>query len=841
MAKLPTALDLSGPASFRSGRQYSSADMTAAGRGLAALGSDLSAIGAERKQQENTVDIARAEAAKTEGLMGVQNAFDVDPDYATYNDRAPKQTTDVVKKAASLIRDPQMRERWELSASTDAARVNDGIFDKGASAKRSAEVVALDNALETNRRIYVDPETPDELRTKAKADIDGTISSAQQSGLYDAVEADKRRKQYIEDADFNRAKLEIEKNPAKFIARGPVAKTIAAKAEQYGVDPNVAVGIAYIESGLNPNAKNPNSSAGGIYQFIDGTAAQYGLSNKFDVDQSADAGARFTRDNVNGLRKSLGREPSPGEAYLAHFSGFGVAEKLGRADPNTPAEQIFSPQAVRANASILRGKTAGEVRVWADKKMAKAIEASGGEMPDYVSSVSPERRADLSDYATRKYSEQQTQEAAQSTAMSNQAIDDFSLRIATGDTSLTQNEILSNSIIDNGQKATLINSLNSKMKEFGDTAAAIQAFASGGLTVDPYDAKGKETVDNVYSTATKSLAPEQVRPITEEIVRQTGVVPKQVLSGIRQGLTSNDPMQIEQAAQAAQRISTINPAALSRRDGGSEVQKIADDFGYFVNKLNMSPADAARRIQAANDPARAVERKAIDPAAKQFVKSLEDVDLASEFDTGVLGAAPSMGANPAQALGIQAEFMAIAEDQFYQANGDPEIAKNRAVEQMKRLYGPSSFGVEGNKFDMMGRSKSVLMKHPPEMYWPKDSGDGDPLQYAKTQLWQDVSGFDPEHQEGSIQLITTSETDAMVKRGEMPAYSVLWKDKNGVIQTLPGKFWRPEVGIVQKRTEQQEADERALMNERAMQKDADIKDGRDRAGSLDSFLGGGVN
>mgnify|MGYP003541840237 CR=1 FL=1 len=53
MAKLPTALDLSGPGSFRSGRQYFSADASAAGRGLAAFGADLSAIGAERKQQEN--------------------------------------------------------------------------------------------------------------------------------------------------------------------------------------------------------------------------------------------------------------------------------------------------------------------------------------------------------------------------------------------------------------------------------------------------------------------------------------------------------------------------------------------------------------------------------------------------------------------------------------------------------------------------------------------------------------------------------------------------------------------------------------------------------------------
>jgi hypothetical protein len=144
---------------------------------------------------------------------------------------------------------------------------------------------------------------------------------------------------------------------------------------------------------MNPNAQSGTSSAGGLFQFVDGTANQYHLRNKFDAEANADAGARLTADNITGLRRDLGRDPSPGEVYLAHFSGYGVAEKLAKAPADTPVSAIFSPQAIAANRSILAGKTAGEVKDWADAKMATAMHQAGaGENPDWYKALSPEQR-----------------------------------------------------------------------------------------------------------------------------------------------------------------------------------------------------------------------------------------------------------------------------------------------------------------------------------------------------------------------------------------------------------------------------------------------------------------
>src|SRR5690606_32914979 len=136
-----------------------------------------------------------------------------------------------------------------------------------------------------------------------------------------------------------------------------------------------------------------------------------------------------------------------------------------------------------------------------------------------------------------------------------------------GDPSLTQQDIL-DSRLDDGDKAALINSYVAKRGEEAATAQALEQFSSGALKVDPYDTKGRDTVDNVYGAILTGVPQEQIVPVTEELVRQTGVVPKQALSAIRQGIESQDPNQVAMALQAAQRIATVNPAALARRDGG---------------------------------------------------------------------------------------------------------------------------------------------------------------------------------------------------------------------------------------------------------------------------------
>lgn len=118
--------------------------------------------------------------------------------------------------------------------------------------------------------------------------------------------------------------------------------------ERHGLPEGYLARTAQIESGGNPNAQNPNSSAGGMFQFIDSTAQQYGLTDKTDPHASARAAAQLAADNAGHLRQVLGREPTAGELYLAHQQGAGGAAKL-LSNPNASAASVVGNQAVSLN------------------------------------------------------------------------------------------------------------------------------------------------------------------------------------------------------------------------------------------------------------------------------------------------------------------------------------------------------------------------------------------------------------------------------------------------------------------------------------------------------------
>lgn len=148
--------------------------------------------------------------------------------------------------------------------------------------------------------------------------------------------------------------------------------------QQHGLPAGYLARTAQIESGGDPNAQNPNSSAGGMFQFIDSTAQQYGLTDKMDPRASADAAARLAADNAAHLRAALGREPTAAELYLAHQQGAGGAARL-LANPDTPAASIVGNDAVTLNG----GNTRMSARDFSNKWTGKfGGQAPVQQMPD---------------------------------------------------------------------------------------------------------------------------------------------------------------------------------------------------------------------------------------------------------------------------------------------------------------------------------------------------------------------------------------------------------------------------------------------------------------------------
>lgn len=130
------------------------------------------------------------------------------------------------------------------------------------------------------------------------------------------------------------------------------ASNIAAAAQVAGVSPEYLVTLAGVESTFDPNAANPRSSARGLYQFIDSTAKEYGLTDPTDPVQAIRAVGEFTRDNRARLTKALGRPPNDRELYLAHQQGADDAAKLLSAGSKL-AKDIVGTDAVVNNAGNL--------------------------------------------------------------------------------------------------------------------------------------------------------------------------------------------------------------------------------------------------------------------------------------------------------------------------------------------------------------------------------------------------------------------------------------------------------------------------------------------------------
>jgi len=225
-------------------------------------------------------------------------------------------------------------------------------------------------------------------------------------------------------------------NPVNASNSSQVAGAIQQAARSTGTSFEYLLTTARIESNLNPQAQAATTSARGLYQFIDQTwlstmknagpalgfgqysgAIVQGPDGHYDIPDpgmraaimklrgnpqaSAIMAGAFTRNNSAQLSAALGRTPTEGELYIAHFLGSDGAQKLiGAAikNPKAIAADMF-PAAAAANRSVFynrfgRARGAGEVYAELTGRFATARESvfssnlRGTIIPNAANSVS---------------------------------------------------------------------------------------------------------------------------------------------------------------------------------------------------------------------------------------------------------------------------------------------------------------------------------------------------------------------------------------------------------------------------------------------------------------------
>lgn len=109
-------------------------------------------------------------------------------------------------------------------------------------------------------------------------------------------------------------------------------------------------GTMAAESGGDPNARNPLSSATGLYQFTDDTWAgvvrnygqRYGIraDGILDVDQQNRAIRAITENEYLPVVQRSGRQVTPAELYAPHLLGAPTYSRMASADPNARAADV---------------------------------------------------------------------------------------------------------------------------------------------------------------------------------------------------------------------------------------------------------------------------------------------------------------------------------------------------------------------------------------------------------------------------------------------------------------------------------------------------------------------
>jgi len=189
----------------------------------------------------------------------------------------------------------------------------------------------------------------------------------------------------------------------------PYESLVAAKAEEYGVDPRLASYILNKETGGLKNPENARSSAGamGIAQFMPATAKQYGINP--DIPEEAAIGMG------KHLRYLMNKYDDPKLAAIAYNWGEGNTNKWLKAG----ADMDKLPKETRKYVAQLAG--GGEVRHFANEGYVDPMGGYGGDYSERDTTFDPFQEA-LASYKKQALQRKETEKSLKGTNLDVPAV-----------------------------------------------------------------------------------------------------------------------------------------------------------------------------------------------------------------------------------------------------------------------------------------------------------------------------------------------------------------------------------------------------------------------------------
>lgn len=222
--KFAGAEAVSGPSSMRPSGAIAVADQSGLVQGIDNLAAGAGRLGQglqQRADLENrrrsASELSQAEARWLSGTLQMGNDFERDTDWRTMRDRASTGTDTLKAEAANLITDPEVRQRWADETTLKQLQFVDAIGDQGRRLEEGEYRSNLETSLDTTTNLITDPTMSDQVRDKARQNIEGSISVAESLGMVTAAEGKTLRDKYLRGADvaldWNRLQLDLTFRP----------------------------------------------------------------------------------------------------------------------------------------------------------------------------------------------------------------------------------------------------------------------------------------------------------------------------------------------------------------------------------------------------------------------------------------------------------------------------------------------------------------------------------------------------------------------------------------------------------------------------------------------------
>lgn len=421
-----------------------------------------------------------------------------------------------------------------------------------------------------------------------------------------------------------------------------VQEPIDLAAAAVGVDADMLTTIAWLESRFDVGAKNPKSTAAGLFQFIDGTAEAYSVEDRFDPQQSATGAAKLAKANNAMLAEALGSDPEPWQTYLAHQQGAAGAEALLTAEPNALAIDVLAP--------FYKSRAAAEA----------AVTNNGGHAAIGASA--------FADLWRDRYA------AAEKTLGADAGA------THPGDRYMTAGQV---SRLRSAKEAAL---------EAASERQRLELAINGGVPFDDETKQDRDIRDRFWADTAAALGLDQttdsgtLASAAVQFTRTVGSAPKPVVDRLRAGLMAKDPETVVEAAEGAYALAEADRMLWDRIGGKHE------DFAGLATTLlqnGYSAKDAVSNARAAvfpDDPRTADERrKRLTAGGEKSLLNVARADVLDELD---------LQADAPTADVVLGAFSAAYEAAFIKT-GDDEASKALALNRIQRVWSETNVGAGG--------------------------------------------------------------------------------------------------------------------------------------------------